>query len=236
MVAARPQLAPGCPYGLVIFDFDGTLVDSAGWFAGVINGVARRYRFRPLRPGELEGLRDRDVGALLRHLDVARWKLPFIARQMRKLASRDRDQIKLFDGVGRVLRMLHAVGIRIAVVSSNSRNNVEHALGPELVALVDHFACGASVFGKAKLFRRVLRAANAAPGTVLAVGDETRDMDAACMVGIAFGAVAWGYANAATLAARQPRFLFARPDDLVAKLASYAVDQGNSGAARSQPA
>ncbi len=30
------------PYRLVIFDFDGTLADSAAWFRGVINGVAQR--------------------------------------------------------------------------------------------------------------------------------------------------------------------------------------------------
>ena len=28
-------------YRLIIFDFDGTLADSAAWFAGALNGVAR---------------------------------------------------------------------------------------------------------------------------------------------------------------------------------------------------
>jgi phosphoglycolate phosphatase len=34
------------PYALVIFDFDGTLADSADWFRGALNQIARRYGFR----------------------------------------------------------------------------------------------------------------------------------------------------------------------------------------------
>jgi beta-phosphoglucomutase-like phosphatase (HAD superfamily) len=33
-------------YKLVIFDFDGTLADSAGWLFGVLNQVADSYGFR----------------------------------------------------------------------------------------------------------------------------------------------------------------------------------------------
>ena len=37
-------------YDLAIFDFDGTLADSAEWMAGVFNDVAERYGYR--RVGE----------------------------------------------------------------------------------------------------------------------------------------------------------------------------------------
>jgi hypothetical protein len=35
-------------YKLAIFDFDGTLADSFGWFAGAIDQAADRYRFKRL--------------------------------------------------------------------------------------------------------------------------------------------------------------------------------------------
>ena len=44
-------------FDLVIFDFDGTLADSAAWFRANVNHIAQRYRFRQVTPDELESLR-----------------------------------------------------------------------------------------------------------------------------------------------------------------------------------
>ena len=44
-------------YDLAIFDFDGTLADSAAWFRSRINQVAQRYGFRQVTDEELERLR-----------------------------------------------------------------------------------------------------------------------------------------------------------------------------------
>ncbi|MFD1624459.1 HAD hydrolase-like protein [Azospirillum griseum] len=201
---------PPTPPRLVIFDFDGTLADSFPWFVSVLNGVAARYGFRPVRPEEQERLRGCDTRSLLRHLRVPLWKLPFIARHMRALMASDINAIALFDGVPDLLRTLHARGVVIAVVSSNSPDNIRRVLGPDLSALVTHLACGASLFGKPAKFRQVLRALTIPPHHALAIGDETRDIEAARRVGIACGAVTWGYASADALAARRPDHMFDR--------------------------
>jgi phosphoglycolate phosphatase len=198
------------PYRMVLFDFDGTLADSFPWFIGVLNGVAARYGFRPVQPEECERLRGCDARELLRHLRVPAWKLPFIARHMRSLMARDIDGIPPFDGVPALLRALHQRGVVIAVVSSNSQENIRRVLGPELSSLIAHYACGASLFGKPAKFRALLRRTGAAPAEVIAIGDETRDIDAARSVGVACGAVVWGYARGDALAARRPDFLFER--------------------------
>ena len=41
-------------YDLAIFDFDGTLADSAAWLRSTINDVAQRYGFRQITDAELE--------------------------------------------------------------------------------------------------------------------------------------------------------------------------------------
>ena len=51
--------AAGHPYQLVIFDFDGTLSDSGNWFLSIVDDLASRFRFRPVHPDEVEGLRKR---------------------------------------------------------------------------------------------------------------------------------------------------------------------------------
>src|SRR5262245_66602657 len=67
-------------YDLAIFDFDGTLADSAAWFRSMINHVARRYDFRQITDAELEELRGRRSTEIVRYLGVPAWKMPFIAR------------------------------------------------------------------------------------------------------------------------------------------------------------
>ena len=140
-------------YRLVILDFDGTLADSLGWLARNINDVARRYRFRAISPEEGEALRSADSLEIIRYLGVPTWKIPFIARHMRKLAAKDAAEISLFAGAADLLARLRSRGIALALVSSNSEANVRAVLGPANAGLFDYFACGASIFGKAAKFR-----------------------------------------------------------------------------------
>jgi phosphoglycolate phosphatase-like HAD superfamily hydrolase len=54
------------PYSLVIFDLDGTLVDSLPWFLRNVNDVADRFGFRRVADGDVEALRHastRDIEA-----------------------------------------------------------------------------------------------------------------------------------------------------------------------------
>ncbi|MET0259074.1 MAG: HAD hydrolase-like protein [Methylobacterium sp.] len=209
---------PACPYRLVVFDFDGTLADSYGWFVGVINDVAARYRFRRVEAYEADMLRGMDARGIVRHLGIPAWKLPLIARHMHRLAARDAEAIGLFPGIDAMLAELGAAGFVLAVVSSNTEANIRTILGGPLAARFDHYACGASVFGKAKRLRAVMKAAGVAPHETVAIGDEIRDGDAAAQAGCDYAAVAWGYTRVDALAARQPVAVFAHPGDIAAYL------------------
>lgn len=203
-----PQQPPP-RYRLVIFDFDGTLADSFPWFVGVFNELADRYRFRRIHEDELDELRVLDGRELVKRLGVARWKLPLIARRMRKLKARDASRISLFHGVDAMLRRLSEAGVTLAIVSSNSHENVRRILGQENAARIAHFECGAALFGKARSLRKVLRQSRVDAREALAVGDEIRDLEAARGAGIPFGAVSWGYAIAESFVKYKPEEMFA---------------------------
>ena len=201
---------------LVIFDFDGTLADSFGWFSRVLNGVADRYAFRRVEPHEVEALRGLSAREMVKHLGVPAWKLPLIARHMRRLKAR--EPAALFEGTSAMLRTLSARGTALAVVSSDSEDNVRRTLGPALAGLIAHYACGASLFGKAAKFRSVLRHARLSPSDTIAIGDELRDLEAARGAGIAFGAVTWGYTRPDALAAHAPEEMFNSIGEICDKL------------------
>ena len=207
-------------YKLVIFDFDGTLADSARWVAREINPLARRFGFRQVSDDEIETLRGCDTRQILDRLGVPRWKLPFIARHLRRRLAQEAETIQLFPGAKSLLRRLAGQGVVLGLVSSNSAENVRRILGPEAAALIEHYECGAALFGKAAKFRKVVRRARMKACDTLCIGDETRDIEAAREAGLACGAVAWGYARREALALRAPTWLFETPDEVAARLAA----------------
>ncbi|WP_456652019.1 MULTISPECIES: HAD-IA family hydrolase [unclassified Bradyrhizobium] len=210
------------PYSLAIFDLDGTLADSFPWFLRVINDVADRFKFRRVADEDIEALRHASSREILARLEVPLWKLPAIARHARRLKAEAAAEIFLFAGVEAMLRTLAENGVQLALVTSDSEANAREKLG-DSAALFAHFDCAASLFGKAAKFRRVIRRAGVEPGKVISIGDEVRDIEAARTVGIACGAVSWGYAAPAALRALGPDHVFARIDDITLVLCSHRL-------------
>lgn len=202
-------------YRLFIFDFDGTLADSGPLMFEILNRAAIRFDFRPIAESELNRFRSAETRVVMRELGIRRWRLPQIARYFRNhvktLASPP-----LFPGIADTLRTLHAAGATLAVVSSNSEAAVRRALGPEDAALIHCYACSASMFGKAKKFKKVLKATRCDAAHAITIGDETRDIEASRKAGLACGAVTWGYAAPALLAASGPDLMIESPAEITA--------------------
>lgn len=204
-------------YSLVIFDLDGTLVDSIPWFQRHVNDVADKFGFRRVSDDDISPLRRAGVREIFERLQVPRWKLPAIVRHMRRLKTAHLSGIPMFPGVEPMLRSLADGGLRLALVSSDNENNARAQLGAN-VALFSAFNCGASLYGKAAKFRRVVRRLGADAGSTIAIGDEIRDIEAARAAGIACGAVTWGYSEPDILRSHKPDLVFERMEDIASSL------------------
>jgi phosphoglycolate phosphatase len=205
-------------YRLVIFDFDGTLADTFPWFVGVLDEVADRFHLKRLAKGDIESLRQYDARQLLKAHQVPLWKVPIIARYVKKRMAADTERLSLFAGVDELLRELSDRKIRLALASSNSYDNIAAILGPERVALFDDYECGASLFGKAAKLRKIVNRSGLSPQEAICIGDEIRDIVAARDARIPFGAVSWGYTQAEALAAHRPDAIFHRVEEILEKI------------------
>ncbi len=195
-------------YHLAIFDFDGTLADTLPWMRSIFNELADEHGFRRVEPCDYERLRDLHGGDLLRELGLPLWKLPRVVSSMRRRMAGHTGKLSLFPGVSEVLQRLAAGGVELAIVSSNSRENVGRILGADNARLMAHFACGVSMMGKAARLRQVIRRSAVSRSQAIYIGDEIRDAEAAHKAGIAFGAVTWGQHSAAALSLQNPTEVF----------------------------
>jgi phosphoglycolate phosphatase len=205
-------------YRLAIFDFDGTLADTLPWMRGIFNELAEEHGFRRVEPRDYERLRDLHGTALLRELGLPLWMLPRVVSSMRRRMSEHTGEFSLFPGISEVLHRLAAGGVQLAIVSTNSRENVERVLGANNARLIAHFACGVSMFGKAARLRQVIRRTAVQRSLAIYIGDEIRDAEAAGKAAIAFGAVTWGQHRQEIFRRQNPAEMFTMVQEIADKL------------------
>jgi phosphoglycolate phosphatase len=204
-------------YRLAIFDFDGTLADSLVWFRASFHDVIARFDLTPVTAEELEQMRSLSAREIMARLNVSMWQLPAIVSDMRKRKLAAASETSLFAGIPAMLSDLQRLGIKTAIVSSDSEASVRQVLGPATTQIT-RFDCGAAVFGKHWKFRRVARKLGATPAETICIGDEIRDIEAAKAAGMNSGAVAWGYALPAALQAAGPTHLFNSVEEMMQRL------------------
>jgi phosphoglycolate phosphatase len=205
-------------YRLAIFDSDGTLADTLPWMRSTFNEMAVEHGFKQVATADYERFRDLQGVDLLRELGLPLWKLPRVVSSMRRRMAEHTGTFSLFPGISDVLPRLAAAGVQLAVVSSNSRENVERVLGVENVKLMTQLACGVSMFGKAARLRQVIRGSGIPRQQAIYIGDEIRDAEAADKAGIAFGAVTWGQHTEESLRAKNPAQIFTAVQEMADKL------------------
>lgn len=205
-------------YQLVIFDFDGTLADTFPWFTRVLNQVADKYGFKRIAAEEVDTIRGYDGRRILKHLGVPLWKTPKIAGHLRALMTEDIHEMSLFSGMKAVLQTLADSGYRLALVSSNALENINYVLGQDISSLFAHYECGVSMFGKKSKLRGIIKKSGLSADRVIYIGDEIRDLQGARQVGIAFGAVAWGYNKIEAIKAQGPDLVFDTVQEITVKL------------------
>jgi phosphoglycolate phosphatase len=191
-------------YRLAIFDFDGTLADSFPFFIRVINQLAEQHGFKKVDLDLVPTYRQHSARQLMEQVGMPAWKLPFVVKSFTSLMRQNAASISLFEHIGELLLYLADRDVTLAIVSSNSYENVSRILGPANTKLISQFECGVSIFGKPARLQKVLKKTGIPRREVISIGDQVADLEAARKVNIAFGAVSWGYGAIESLRAYSP--------------------------------
>jgi phosphoglycolate phosphatase len=184
-------------YDLVIFDWDGTLMDSTGLIARSLQAACRDVG-APV-PSESEalyviGLNMTDTFArVVPQLDVAQRAL--LAERYRHHFMLGEQETGLFEGVPQMLDDLQARGRRLAVATGKARRGLDRVL--DLTGLRERFEatrCADEGFAKPHpgMLLMLLDVTGVDPGRALMVGDTTHDLELAANAGVDAVAVSYG--------------------------------------------
>ena len=191
-------------YSLVVFDWDGTLMDSTHNIVAAIQGACRDMNL----PGpsaddaswviglSLESALRTAVPALTDDLVPA-----FLARYRVHYLIRD-PELKLFAGAGELLASLAGMGVLLAVATGKSRVGLDRALAATgLGPVFDATRCADETFSKPHpaMLLELMDTLSVEPDRVVMIGDTSHDMKMAANAGVAGVAVTYGAHSASEL-------------------------------------
>lgn len=212
---------------LVIFDLDGTLVDTLADLAGAMNTVLACLGY-PTHP--VPDYRFKVGNGVAKLVERA---LPEAARQPAVMAEalqqfldyynrHDMEATAPYAGIPELLRQLRARGLQLAVASNKPHaaavEIVRHYFGNGLFDCVYGQRPGAPVKPDPAIVRDILQALHRTPEETLYVGDSAVDMETARRSGLVSVGVLWGFRPESELRAAGARHIAASPDEILSLL------------------
>ncbi len=206
-------------FDLLVFDWDGTLMDSTAVIAGSLQAACGDLGL-PVPADE----RARHIIGLGLY-DALRYVLPgvppaiypqVVERYRHHFVSRE-ESAPLFAGVGPTLETLRAAGHRLAVATGKSRRGLNRVLGRTgLAAAFDATRCGEESASKPApdMLLDLQATLGVARERTLMIGDTTHDLQMAKNAGVASLAVAFGAHPRESLLAMQPLGCLDDPESL----------------------
>ncbi len=213
--AADPVRDTGGAYPLVVFDFDGTLVDSKEGISRAMNEAFADLDLPAVAPERVHALIGLALDDVIRPLLDAppspellaeireRYRVRFIA-----LAQ---ETTHVFDGIREGLRGLRSQGVVLAIATGKSLGGLERILAH--LDLQDAFAflgtADQVTRGKPApdMMKLCLSRLGMSADQALMIGDTSYDLEMAQAAGVDSCAVTWGTHAEATLAALEPTYL-----------------------------
>jgi len=196
-------------FDLVVWDWDGTVVDSTAAIADAITGAAADLGLPVPTPAQARWVIGMGLLEAIHHAvpAIRREQVPAFLERYRAHYLRRDAELKVFDGIAEVLRGLDAAGVPLAVATGKSRVGLNRALvqtglGPRFLST----RCADEGAPKPDpwMLRDLSEVLQIPTERMVMIGDTTHDVGMAQAAGSASVAVLYGAHDPESLAAIGP--------------------------------
>ncbi len=214
-------------YDLVIFDWDGTLMDSTGLIAACIQQSCRDMGLAVPAESEARWVIGLGFVESVEHVapGLDRERQEELARSYRRHFIAREHEAPLYDGIPELLAELRARNRRLAVATGKARRGLDRALeSTGLAPFFEATRCADEGFPKPHpdMVLRLLEETGVDPARALLVGDTTHDLELAANAGVDAVAVSYGAHGETELRAHRARHYAASVEGLREWFASHA--------------
>ena len=214
-------------FELIVFDWDGTLMDSAAAIVRAIQAASADLGLPVPTDARARHVIGLGLSDALRHAvpELPETDYPqMVERYRHHYLSNDRE-LTLFDGTVELISDLHDRGFLLAVATGKSRNGLDRALGFSGLGRYFHATrCADECFSKPHpaMLHELMDELGVVAESCLMIGDTTHDLLMAKNAGVAGLAVSFGAHPVDQLEAEAPLACVHTPTELRAWLAANA--------------
>lgn len=185
-------------YKLLIFDWDGTIIDSEARIIASMQAAAQELGHDELLPEAIRNIiglgLPEAIRALIPRLDNAAVEL-MRQRYSHQFVSRDQTPARLYPGAEETLKRLKTRGYRLAVATGKSRRGLNRVLTQTgLGELFETTRCADETCSKPdpRMLQEILEETGMGPEEAVMIGDTEYDLEMGRRIGMGRVAVSYG--------------------------------------------
>lgn len=199
----------------ILFDFDGTIVDSLGLAINIYNEMNEQYKLKEIKKEDITHLKGLSIKERIKLFNVPLYLLPKMGLDFKKRYEKNVGLLKLIAGMEEVILELKRLGYPLSIVSSNSVSNIKQFLMRTNVDVFEQVYASKALFGKQNVLNQVARKLNITKDQMIYIGDELRDIVSCRKAGVEIIAVTWGFDAASLIRSGNPDYVAEQPSDII---------------------
>jgi len=206
---------------VLVFDFDGTIVDSKDIGINIYNEIAEEYNFKKIDNSVVSNLSALSIAQKCKVLGIPISKIPFLAYKINEKFKNHILNVKVFDKMKDVLYSLDKSGYSLNIISSNTENTIKAVLQNNDLDIFKNIYSSKNIFGKHTVINSFIKKHKLNKKDILYVGDELRDIEACKKSKIKIISVTWGFDSHDLLLSGNPDFIAKTPADIIEIVSAY---------------
>ncbi len=198
----------------VVFDFDGTLVDSSSAVEKLFQYFKHKYKKTDMSLQQFKKIKTLPFKQRIKKMGVPLHKLPIISREARRVYSSYIGEIKINEGIPDLLVKLGRLDLDLCILSSNSIENISRFLEAHNINCFSGIYSAPNMLKKDETILKLIKKKKIGKENILYIGDELYDIAACKRIKVKVAAVTWGFETREILLGGQPDCICNTPMDI----------------------
>jgi phosphoglycolate phosphatase len=198
----------------IIFDFDGTLVDSNFTVDKLFEHFKNKYKKIDIEKIDFRKMNGLSLGQKFKKIGIPLYRVPEIVLEARRIYPSYIDKIKMNEGIPELLEKLNKLGLELNILSSNSIKNIKSFLEIKNIGFFSDVYSSSNILKKDKALIKLMKIKKLSSETILYIGDELNDIIACKKASVKVLAVTWGLDPIDSLENGKPDCICNRPMEI----------------------